>query len=225
MECLWVGEKRVGREKGSLEKHHISIGSNLKYHVLLWGLSLDPGALLTKFRNGLSPVWDGWGEQWHPELCLTGLAPGPGATLLWTDIQITHFIFVFQFYSWGEGRQTYSLKCQIAWEPLQTITWVMHVFTKFIWEQQGLQWGTDFVPSPAEISRNVLSVFILLYANSVFLLSSSSSFSFLCLFLFLLLCSSITIWSLYVAQTGIELAILLPHPVKCWDYRWARPCM
>lgn len=32
----------------------------------------------------------------QPELCLIGLAPGPGATLLWTDIQIDRFIFVFQ---------------------------------------------------------------------------------------------------------------------------------
>lgn len=43
MECLWVGEKRVGREKRSLEKHHISIGSNLKCHVIHLGLSLNPG--------------------------------------------------------------------------------------------------------------------------------------------------------------------------------------
>lgn len=53
----------MGRGKSSLEKHHISIGSNLKCHVIHLGLSLNPGALLDEFRNGLSPVWDGSGKQ------------------------------------------------------------------------------------------------------------------------------------------------------------------
>jgi hypothetical protein len=31
--------------------------------------------------------------------------------------------------------------------------------------------------------------------------------------------------SLYIAQAGLELMILLPHPAKCWDYGHAPPCL
>jgi hypothetical protein len=31
--------------------------------------------------------------------------------------------------------------------------------------------------------------------------------------------------SYFVAQAGLELSILLPQPLECWEYRHAAPCL
>lgn len=56
----WRKEGGKGKEKSRKTPH-----LNLKFHIIHLGLSLNPGALLGKFRNGLSPVWDGSGKQWQ----------------------------------------------------------------------------------------------------------------------------------------------------------------
>lgn len=222
MGCLWVGEKRVGREKRSLEKHHISIWNSTLY---IW----DCLSTLGLFSVNLEMDWAQFGmvleSSGKPELCLIRLALSPGATLLWTDIQIDHFISLSVLELRRGGGKLISLKCQIAWEPLQMISWVIDKFSKVNMGKPKSAVGKDFIPGTAEISRDALSMFTLLYAVSSFF-SSPPSASFWCS------SSSVSLTildlekrTLYVAQTGIKLGILLLHSVKCWDYRCARPCL
>jgi hypothetical protein len=39
------------------------------------------------------------------------------------------------------------------------------------------------------------------------------------------LCSPSWLGAHYVAQAGFKLAILLPQPTQCWDYRYAPPLL
>jgi hypothetical protein len=49
------------------------------------------------------------------------------------------------------------------------------------------------------------------------------SFCFISFRVKILLCRSVWPRTCYAAQTGLELAILLPLPLNCWDYRCAPP--
>lgn len=194
--------------------------------LYIWDCLSTQGLFSVNLEMGWAQLGMVLESSGQAELCLIGLAPGPGATLLWTDIQIDRFIFVFQSQSWGEGRRTYLSKVSNGMRTSQVISWVMHRFSNVNTGRPKSVVGKDFVPRTAEISRDALSVFTLPCAVSSFW--PSSPFCFFLILLLLLL--SITILdfetrTLRVAQTGIKLGTLLPLPIKCWDYRCGRPCL